>query len=90
MQKTRPCIVLSPDEMNQYLRPVIIAPMTATTRTYPMRVPIRLQRKNGHIALDQLRAVDRSRLVRKLGAAERATAARVGATLAEMFAPTGA
>ena len=68
VQKTRPCLVISPDEMNQHLRTVIIAPMTTATRPYPTRVAVRFQGKRGQAALDQLRAVDRQRLVRMLGA----------------------
>jgi len=61
IQKTRPCLVLSPDEMNQHLRTVIIAPMITVKRPYPTRVAVRFQGKRGQVALDQLRAVDRQR-----------------------------
>src|ERR1039458_5825717 len=84
--KTRPCLVISPDEMNQHLRTVIIAPMTTVTRPYPTRVAVRFQGKRGQVALDQLRAVDRQRLVRMLGAVSEKTAQDVSATLLEMFA----
>jgi len=67
IQKTRPCLVISPDEMNQHLQTVIVVPMTTVTRPYPTRVPVRFQGKRGQVALDQLRAADRQRLVRKLG-----------------------
>jgi mRNA interferase MazF len=87
-QKTRPCLVISPDEMNQHLRTVIIAPMTMVTRPYPTRVAVRFQGKRGQVALDQLRAVDRQRLVRMLGAVSAKTAQDVSATLLEMFART--
>lgn len=85
IQKTRPCLVLSPDEMNQHLQTVIVAPMTTVTRSYPTRVPIRFQGKRGQVALDQLRAVDRQRLVRKLGTVSASTAREAAATLVEMF-----
>ena len=85
IQKTRPCLVISPDEMNQHLQTVIIAPMTTVTRPYPTRVPVRLQGKRGQLAVDQLRAVDRQRLVRKLGTVSASTAQAVSATLLEMF-----
>ncbi len=85
IQKTRPCLVISPDEMNQHLRTVIIAPMTTVTRPYPTRVAVRFQGKRGQVALDQLRAVDRQRLVRMLGAVSAKTAQDVSATLLEMF-----
>ena len=88
IQKTRPCLVISPDEMNQHLRTVIIAPMTTVTRPYPTRVAVRFQGKRGQVALDQLRAVDRQRLVRMLGAVSAKTAQDVSATPLEMFART--
>src|SRR5450755_2896438 len=74
IQKTRPCLVISPDEMNQHLRTLIIAPMTTVTRPYPTRVTVRFQGKRGQVALDQLLAVDRQRLVRMLGAVSAKTA----------------
>jgi len=85
IQKTRPCLVISPDEMNQYLQTVIVAPMTTVPRPYPTRVPVRFQGKRGQVAVDQLRAVDRQRLVRKLGTVSASTAQAVSATLLEMF-----
>jgi mRNA interferase MazF len=88
IQKTRPCLVISPDEMNQHLPTVIIAPMTTVTRPYPSRVAVRFQGKRGQVALDQLRALDRQRLVRMLGAVSAKTAQDVSATLLEMFART--
>src|ERR1700688_222940 len=69
IQKTRPCLVVSPDEANEYLNTVIVAPMTTTERPYPTRVAINFQSKRGQVALDQIRAIDRQRLVRKLGLA---------------------
>lgn len=88
IQKTRPCLVVSPDEMNRHLRTVIIAPMTTVTRPYPTRVAVRFQGKRGQVALDQLRAVDQQRLVRKLAEITARTAQDVSATLVEMFAWT--
>jgi mRNA interferase MazF len=85
IQKTRPCLVISPDEVNQHLQTVIVAPMTTVTRPYPTRVPVRFQGKRGQVALDQLRAVDRQRLVRELGTVSASTAQAVSATLLEMF-----
>lgn len=85
IQKMRPCLVISPDEMNQHLRTVVIAPMTTVLRPYPTRVVVRFQGKRGHVALDQLRAVDRQRLVKMLGAVSAKTAQDVSATLLEMF-----
>jgi len=85
IQKTRPCLVISPNEMNEHLQTVIIAPMTSVARPYPTRVTLRFQGKRGHVALDQLRAVDRQRLVRKLGTVSESTAQSVSITLLEMF-----
>lgn len=67
IQKTRPCIIVSPDEMNNFLKTVIIAPMTTVIRDYPSRILIDFQGKNGNIALDQIRTIDKSRIVKKLG-----------------------
>jgi len=85
IQKTRPCLVVSPDESNRHLRTVIIAPMTTVERPYPMRVALTFQGKHGQVALDQLRAIDRQRLVRKLGRISPKTAAAVSTVLVEMF-----
>jgi mRNA interferase MazF len=87
IQKTRPCVVVSPDEMNQNVRTVIVAPMTTKGRPYPFRVACRLRGKNGQVVLDQLRTVDRTRLLKRLGKLDREAAASVLAVLAEMFAP---
>ena len=86
IQKTRPCLIVSPNEANEYLRTVIIAPMTTTERPYPTRVGITFRSKSGQVALDQIRAVDRQRLIRKLGAAPPRVAQAVSAVLVEMFA----
>jgi|SRR6267142_69998 len=85
IKKTRPCLIISPDEMNQNLQTVIVAPMTTVTRPYPTRVSVFFQRKRGQVALDQLRAVDRKRLVRKLGKISENSAQAAAATLIEMF-----
>ncbi len=86
MQKTRPCVVVSPDEMNRYISTVIIAPMTSTQRDYPSRVNVTFQRKRGQVVLDQVRTVDRSRLVRRLGVLPDVRARQVADVLREMFA----
>ena len=85
IQKTRPCLVISPDEMNLHLRTVVIAPMTTVVRPYPTRVTLTFRRKRGQVALDQIRAVHRQRLVRKLGAVPTDVAEKVSAVLIEMF-----
>jgi len=85
IRKTRPCVVVSPDEMNGHLRTCIVAPMTTTMRNYPSRVPIRFQRKAGQVALDHIRSIDQSRIVRRLGAVRDETANALASTLVEMF-----
>ena len=85
IQKTRPCLVISPDEMNRHLLTVMVAPMTTTIRSHPTRVPLRFRGKSGQIALDQLRAVDRRRLVRKLGTVSASAAQQASDVLLEMF-----
>jgi mRNA interferase MazF len=85
IQKTRPCLVVSPEEMNDHLRSVIVAPMTTTIRPYPTRVPLRFQGKAGQVALDQIRAVDKNRLLRKLGSVSENVANATSTTLVKMF-----
>src|SRR5436190_15849815 len=85
IRKTRPCMVVSPDELNRNLRTVIIAPMTTADRPYPTRVPVTFQGRRGQVALDQIRTVDRQRLTRKLGSVSMKTAQSVSAVLVEMF-----
>jgi len=87
MQKTRPCVVISPDDLNQHLRTVIVAPMTSRGRTYPFRAACRFQGRSGEIALDQIRTVDHSRLVRRLGRISAQTQTAVLQILERMFAP---
>ena len=87
IQKTRPCLVISPDEMNRHIRTVIVAPMTTRGRVYPTRIDCRFQKKAGQVVLDQIRTVDKRRLVRRLGKLDNGTAARVLDTLTEMFSP---
>jgi mRNA interferase MazF len=87
IKKTRPCVVVSPDEMNRHLRTVIVAPMTTKSISYPTRVGCKFKGKRGQVVLDQLRAVDTSRLVRKMGTLPAITQARVLTVLSEIFAP---
>jgi mRNA interferase MazF len=87
IQKTRPCLVVSPDEINHSIRTVIVAPLTTRGRSYPTRVPCRFKGKDGQVVLDQIRAVDRLRLIKKLGRIHGKTAAAVLDVLQEMFAP---
>ncbi|MEO8596554.1 MAG: type II toxin-antitoxin system PemK/MazF family toxin [Candidatus Solibacter sp.] len=85
IQKTRPALVVSPNEANEFLQTVIIAPMTTTLRRYPTRVNITFGGKPGQVALDQLRAIDKHRLVRKLGVVRPKSAEAVALVLVEMF-----
>jgi mRNA interferase MazF len=87
IRKTRPCLIVSPDEMNRPLRTLIVAPMTTKGRDYPSRVRCRFGEKEGQVVLDQLRTVDKSRLVKRLGRLDQQTQAQVLATLHELFAP---
>ena len=86
IQKTRPALVVSPDEINTHISTVIIAPMTTKGRDYPTRVPCVFQSKSGQVVLDQLRTVDKARLVKRLGKLDAPTADVVLDTLAEIFA----
>lgn len=77
IQKTRLCLVISPDDMNRYIDTVIVAPMTTKGRPYPTQIPVQFQRKAGQTVLDQIRTVDKTRLVRRLGKIDNATAQQV-------------
>ncbi len=87
IKKKRPCLIISPDEMNRFIATVIVAPMTTRGRDYPSRVSCRFQGKDGQIVLDQIRAVDKSRLIEKLGRIDKPAQTKVLAVLGEMFAP---
>ena len=87
INKTRPCLVVSPNEMNDHIATVIVAPMTSKGRNYPTRVACRFKGVSGQIVLDQIRTVDKGRLVRKLGRISVRTQGKILSGLAEMFAP---
>jgi mRNA interferase MazF len=87
IRKSRPCVIVSPDEMNRYVRTVVVAPLTTAGRPYPSRVPIHFAGKDGQVVVDQLRTVDKVRLARRLGALEAREAAAVLEVLREFFAP---
>ncbi len=87
IQKTRPCVVVSPDELNAHLRTFIVAPLTTGTHSYPFRVACRFEGKSGFIVLDQIRTVDRERLIRRLGKLSPSTLEQTLTILHEMFAP---
>ncbi|MFZ0481753.1 MAG: type II toxin-antitoxin system PemK/MazF family toxin [Desulfobacterales bacterium] len=85
IQKTRPCLVISPDEMNKHIRTVIVAPMTTAGKDYPTRVSCIFKRKKGQIVLDQIRTIDKTRLVKKLGTIDPETQLKVITTLQRLF-----
>ena len=87
IQKTRPCVVISPQEMNEHLQTVIVAPMTTGSRPAGFRVPVGFQGKQGLIVLDQIRTLDRVRLVKRMGALRAPTLMATLQTLQAMFAP---
>lgn len=87
IQKTRPCLVISPDEMNRYIGTVIVAPMTTKGRDYPTRISCKFKGKQGQVVLDQVRTVDKLRLVKKLGRIDGQTQQKVLTILGEMFSP---
>ena len=86
MKKTRPCLIVSPDDMNRYISTVIVAPMTTKGQSYPTRIACRFQGKEGQIVLDQLRTIDKIRLVKLLGRINPSTQKEVLTVLSEMFA----
>lgn len=86
IQKTRPCVVVSPAEMHDYLRTVIVAPMTTGNKPAPYRIPLTFQGKKGLILLDQMRTLDKARLVKKMGAVSSKTLTATLETLQEVFA----
>jgi len=85
IKKSRPCLVISPDEMNRYISTVIVAPMTTKGRNYPTRVPCTFQGKEGLVVIDQLRTVDKIRLAKRLGKIDLETQAHVFSVLSELF-----
>ncbi len=87
IRKARPCVVISPDELNTHLRTFIVAPLTSGKHAYPFRSACRFRNRSGHVVLDQIRTIDRERLVRSLGRLPDRTMRRVLAVLQEMFAP---
>ena|SRR6516164_3898944 len=86
IQKTRPCVIISPPEMHSYLRTVMVAAMTTGSRPAPFRIPVSFARKSGLILLDQLRTLDKQRLVRRLGALQPRTLQATLACLRDVFA----
>jgi mRNA interferase MazF len=86
IQKTRPCLIISPDEMNRHIRTIIVAPMTTAGKDYPTRVKCKFKKKRGQIVLDQIRTIDKSRLIKKLGEIDPETQIEVISVLQRLFA----
>ena len=87
IRKTRPCAIVSPDELNAHVRTFIVAPLTTGGHRYPFRIPCRFAGRSGHVVLDQIRTVDHQRLVRRLGKLAPQTLRQALSVLQEMFAP---
>ncbi|HJD59542.1 MAG TPA: type II toxin-antitoxin system PemK/MazF family toxin [Rickettsia endosymbiont of Omalisus fontisbellaquei] len=85
INKTRPCVVISPNEMNKYINTLIVAPMTSKIKNYPTRVPVTFDDKKGNIVLDQIRTIDKSRIIKKLGILDNETINLVFKTLEKIF-----
>jgi mRNA interferase MazF len=85
IQKTRPCVIVSPNEMNNHIGTIIIAPMTTKSHTYPTRIEINLQNKKGWIVLDQIRTIDKQRLIQKVGELDKNTVIRIKEIIMEML-----
>ncbi|GBD88740.1 mRNA interferase MazF [bacterium BMS3Abin03] len=85
IKKTRPCVIISPDEMNRNISTVIIAPLTSVLRNYPTRVSCKVKGKQGQIVLDQIRTIDKSRLIKKIDTLTKTTRKKVLNVLTEMF-----
>lgn len=86
IQKTRPCLIISPDEMNRHIRTVIVAPMTTAGKDYPTRIKCKFKKKKGQIVLDQIRTTDKTRLIKKLGKIDPETQIEVISVLQRLFA----
>lgn len=85
IKKARPCVIVSPNEMNKYISTVIIAPMTSQSHPYPTRVPIKFKGKDGWVVLDQIRTVDKKRLIKKLGRIEQNAINNIKSIIKEML-----
>jgi len=86
IQKIRPCLIISPDEMNKYIRTVIVAPLTSAGKDYPTRVSCKFKKKRGQIVLEQIRTIDKARLIKKLGSIDPETQLEVISVLQRLFA----
>jgi mRNA interferase MazF len=86
IQKTRPCLIISPDEMNRHIRTVIVAPVTSATKEYPTRFNCSFKNKEGQIVLDQIRTIDKKRLIKRLGSIDAKTQLKIISILQQLFA----
>ena len=85
IKKTRPCVIISPDEMNKYLRTIVVAPMTTKSRKYPTRIEVKHDKKTGWIVLDQIRTIDKQRVIKVLGSVSKTEIKKVKAIIKETF-----
>ena len=85
IKKTRPCVIISPNEMNKHISTVIVAPLTSKLRKYPTRIPCKVEGKHGQIVLDQIRTVDKSRLIKKIATLAKPLQKKISSRLVEMF-----
>jgi len=85
IRKIRPCIIVSPDEMNNFISTVIIAPLTTKSHSYPTRIPIEVQGKEGWIVLDQIKAIDKQRIIKKIGSLNKSKIQRIKLVIKEML-----
>ena len=85
IKKARPCVIISPDEMNKYISTIIVAPMTSRSHSYPTRIPIKFKGKEGWVVLDQIRSVDKRRLIKKLGRIDQETINTIKSIIREML-----
>ena len=86
IQKTRPCVIISPDEMNRHIRTVIVAPLTTAGKEYPTRISCEFKKKKGYIVLDQIRTIDKKRMIKNLGTLDAETQLKVISVLQRLFA----
>ncbi len=86
IQKTRPCVIISPDEMNRHIHTVIVAPMTTAGREYPTRIKCEFKEKKGQVVVDQIRTIDKKQLIKKLGSLDSETQSKVISVLQRLFA----
>ena len=85
IKKTRPCVILSPNEMNKYLRTIVVAPMTTTLKNYPTRIPVKTNNKKGMVAIDQIRTIDRARIIKVLDSLSKTEIQKCKEVLKETF-----